>query len=153
MQIDFTVKSSEESSDIALVYTKTIIDALKKKVKEYNSIGGERVTFQQLKDLFIEGASIKVADKTVPQCGFARINLYLRLLGGESITQEIKEITVSRIGNKLVLDCSASILPSEADFTSAAEDLNKFKINFDLTDIEELYFVSDKDKPFLGEYL
>jgi hypothetical protein len=153
MQIDLTEKKPTQELDAGIDYTKRIFAALKLKVKEHNALGGDKVTFNQLKAVFIEGSKEKEEGQTLPLCGFARVNMFLRLFKSSSIAHEFKENGVIKYTSKSCLfDFSNFISPSKEDFSSASVDVEKYNLAFDVKSVDELYLESYAHLPW-GEYL
>lgn len=138
MQIDVTAKIEE---DISLKYTKEIIGSLKKKMRSFNANSESKVTFAQLKSLFLEGAQ-KNDEKNHPVLsGFARVNMFLRILKDKTVVNEFKASKDSYIH------------PNELDYITASLDLNLYQLNFVLENIDELYLTDVDEISFLESYL
>ena len=153
MQIDLTKKPKQEVVDDASVkYTKQIISALKKKVREHNATGGEKITFNQLKMVFLEGANKKEEGKSLPLCGLARVNMFLRLFRSSTIAHEFKASPSVKSGRSLTFDFTGYISPKEEDFALASEEVVKYDLTFDVNP-EDLYFSDYEHMTRYEEYL
>jgi hypothetical protein len=148
MQIDLTKKQPKIEQDVHVEYTKQIISALKEKVKEHNLQSESKVSFPQLKSVFVSGARSKEEDKSLNECGLARVNMFLRLSDPESIVREFKESSAIdrsyRMIGKPLLDFSTFLVPKEVDFVRAKEDIKKFNLNFNYNSVDDLYFEEQK---------
>jgi hypothetical protein len=142
MEIDFSYKSESKAEDVLLTQTKLITAAIKKKAKDYNLDSDKKITFEQLKQIFLEGSSSSIDNKPLLECGFARINMFLRLIKNNSLASEFKNNFSKRV--KENFDFSTYISPKDEDFVSASEDVKNFKLDFVIKDINELYFVEAK---------
>jgi hypothetical protein len=155
MQIDLTKVSTRESTDVGIElfveYSHRVIDALKAKAKEYNLTGTKKVYFYQLKSVFIKGAAVKIEGKTINDCGFARVNMYLRHLNTAELLEDIRGLEGDFTAGSL--DFTKSLSPKEADFAIASEDIKKYNLDFDVDSIEELYIEEYGNAPFYQEYL
>jgi hypothetical protein len=140
MQIDLIQKPTEKKEDLSLKHTKELVVALKKKMKGFNAESEEKVSFSQLKRLFVAGA-IKTEGYTLPICGFARVNMFLRLLKTKSFISEFKASGFR------------DFLPSDEDYIVAKHDIEDLGLNFDFNDINELYFDDVNEISFLQVYL
>lgn len=150
MQIDLT-KPHKENIDIGIEYTKKIITSLKKKVKDHNSIGGKKVTFKELKEVFIEG--VQNNNDNALNSGLARVNMFLRLLNNEKLISTEHAYTNQVIGKKVIIDLTARLSPEEIDFIKASEDIEKYNLNFNFKNIEDLYFEDYEYLTYYEEYL
>lgn len=154
MQIDFIQQPVNIQEDEALKNTKAVIAALKKKVKAHNAEGKEKVTYAELKNVFLIGVEEEKSGVGIVTCGFARINMFLRLLEGKSLAHEFKESSLGILrGGKGHLDFTGYISPKEIDFIKATEDVKEYQIGFNLKSIEDLYFTEKASGLSLTEYL
>jgi hypothetical protein len=153
MELELTRKPKTESLDNSVEYTKRIIVALKKKVREHNAEASRKVTFNQLKTVFVEGVKERDGTKKLPLCGFARVNMFLRLYNSESIAHEFKVRSATKNPKSLLLDFSNYISPAEQDYVTASKDCEKHQLDFDFNNSDELYFSDYEHLPVYGEYL
>jgi hypothetical protein len=154
MQLDFTKKNELQSIDSSVEHTKSIIASLKKKVREHNTLGSEKVTFNQLKEVFLEGIKSRVDGTNLPLNGFARVNMFLRLFKSGSIAHEFKTNGQIKASKSTMLDFSQYISPSSQDFIAATEDVQKYNLDFDFQSADDLYFADYEHLPSrLEEYL
>ena len=155
MELDLTKKSAPATNQVDenVDYTIRILDALQIKAKEHNDTNDFKVSPQQLKSVFVVGASEKVEEHTLTLCGFARVNMYLRLLDPAVVAHEFKIASNNKNFKKLVFDFSSHISPKSDDFAAAEEDLKKHNLNFDFTSIDELYLEDVKNCAFYMSYI
>jgi hypothetical protein len=137
MLIELT-QAKAHTTDPAIENTKLLIASLKKKMREHNASNANKITYSQLKAVFIAGAQSK-GDVSTIERGFARVNMFLRLSVCEQIAHEFRISTI-KAGNSTLLDFSNYIAPSEQDFKAATEDIKKHKIEFTIASIDDLYF-------------
>lgn len=153
MELDLTQKPVVASEDEEYInYTICILDALRSKAKEYNDIGGSKVSWQQLKSVFVAGASEEQAENKILS-GFARVNMYLRLLDPATVASEFKLASNKRNLKKLIFDFSSHISPNSDDINIAGEDLKKYNLNFNFSSVDELYLEDMRGKAFYVSYL
>jgi len=140
MQIDLLKKKEEPKEDVSLAYTKKILFALKSKMREFNIDSPKRVSLSKLKELFILGAKDGCDCKKIV-CSFARVNMFLRLFEQDAFLREI----YSHKNEKFY--------PSKEDFEGAEADIKKFNIDFDFTNIEELYLSKAEEVSYLEMFI
>jgi hypothetical protein len=153
MQLDLTEKKHATAEDVNVDYTKRIVEALKAKAKEHNEANEHKVTFNQLKSVFVVGASERIDTFPLLLSGFARVNMYLRLLDPSVVVYEFKEAADNKKFKKLIFDFSSHIVPKSDDYRVAQDDLAKFKLDFDFNSVEELYLSETASAPSWLEYL
>ncbi len=147
MEINISKNFLDKKEDISLIHTKEIIAAIKNKVKDFNLTSEKKVNYEQLRMVFLEGATNLVENKKILDCGFARINMFLRLISADSFAKEFKKnisLSPKSIKSKNVFNFSDYLSPLENDFIKASEDLKSYKLNFEVQDINNLYFVDSK---------
>src|SRR5438105_4367291 len=105
MELDLTQKKATPVEDVNIDYSKRILSALEAKAKENN------VGLAQLKSVFISGASEKIDSNPLILSGFARINMYLRLLDPVVVAQEFKAASDNKNFKKLIFDFSSHLSP------------------------------------------
>ena len=131
MEIDVTNQAPEpeENSEALFVeYSNKIVGVLQSKVKEYNKENKNKKTNIRILKKVFRNASREFPEEcdnvTKTLWCMARVNAYLGLASGDL---------------KRNFDCSASIIPSEDDFVKAKTDVEKFNLNFDFDNIDDLY--------------
>ena len=139
------VRPSEEQ---AIEFSSSVVAALDQKTKEHNDNCISKVTVLQLKKVYRRGAEA-IGEKGL--CAMARVNMFLRMKQDGKITYqkpkmveavEIKELVFeskARIQVNSFVDLTENWLPIDADFTQATEDIERFKLNYDFKDVNELY--------------
>jgi hypothetical protein len=149
MLIEITAKKTEPQIDPAIENSKRVIASLRKLVREHNAENDKKVTFNQLKAVFIEGTASSGGDSTLHR-GYARINMFCRLLKAGSFVDEFKNN--AKVTKSNLIDFSNYISPSEQDYSRAKEDMKVYKIDFTIASIDELYFTDYEHFP-LEAYL
>lgn len=147
MELDLTEKKSAPVDDIHVDYTKRILESLKAKAKEHD------VSLTKLKSVFIAGASNKDETNPLILLGFARVNMYLRLLDPAVAAHEFKEASNNKNFKKLMFDFSSHLTPKPEDYALAEEDLKKFNLNFNFDSIDELYLRDTQEISLYKDYL
>ncbi len=137
MEINLISKPEIVEEDLSLKYTKEIVSALKEKMKNFNSDSLDKVSFSKLNTLFVEGAKEENEFSLILN-GFARVNMFLRLLKNKSFVSEFKA------------DGVHDFYPNTEDFDVSKKDLELFKLNFDIETIDELYLRDLKEVSFLA---
>ena len=144
-QVD-DVQISEEQ---AIEFSSSVVAALDQKAQEHNDNSTSKVKVSQLKTVYRRGAETKEKDKGL--CAMARVNMFLRMRKDGKITYQSPKVEVQSELNELVFEAKAKIrvstfvditenwLPTDADFTQAAEDIKAFELNYNFKDINELY--------------
>jgi len=143
------VQNSEEQ---AVKFSSSVVQALECKTKEHNDEQNNKVNISQLKKIYRRGAEKSNEQKGL--CAMARVNMYLRMKKDGKITYQ-KPATVNETeGTKLTelifeskatvkvstfVDITEDWLPIEADFIKAKEDIDKFELDYDFKDINDLY--------------
>lgn len=153
MTIDLSKTSPNDDPNIG--YTNRIITALKNKVSNHNQNCQSKVNLNQLKQVFIEGASSKVGEHSLLICGFARVNMFLRLLNSESLIKQFKSSSNMPVSvlKGLVLNIASVLTPDIYDFISAAEDIENNKLDFNFNSINDLYIQDSQRIYLIKEYL
>lgn len=143
-----------KKEDTFVSYTKKLFSALKLKVKEHNSTNSYKVNFHQLKNVFIYSASEPSMKHDIIINGFARINMFLRLLEPSVLTHEFKEAAQLNKASfkKMILDLSSCLSPNELDFNLALEDVKKYNLEIKINSLDQLY-LDTPDVDFYRDYL
>lgn len=145
-----TATASQTDSDQTVLYSKKIIHALKEKVKRHNATATKKVYFYQLKDVYISGASEPTISATPNISGWARVNMYLRMLQEISSMAHAANEEAKKVVSKNILDFSCLLRPIEQDFVQAKEDIIVLGVNFDFGDVGTLYL--DEVEPISSYY-
>ena len=145
-EVNDDARTNEEQQ--AIEFSSSVIAALEQKVKEHNDNCLSKVKLIQLKKVYRRGAESK-EDKGL--CAMARVNMFLRMKRDGKITYqepkaevqtEVKELVFeskSRSKVSTFVDITEDWLPTEADFTQASEDIEKYELNYNFKDVNELY--------------
>lgn len=152
IEINLTNKSQANEADKFVTYSSKLIKALQQKAKDFNANTNQKIQTSQLKEVFVLGA--KAQDTyTSNQCGWARVNLYLRALS--EVDKFVHNTKVLAEGfNGQIFDFSAVHKPETQDFAKAQEDIKKFDVEFDFGDVTNLYIDDSKQlSKFYEKYL
>jgi len=146
----------ELQNDDAVNFSVRVVEALEKKMREHNSNSFNKVSLKQLKKVYRRAAGNVFAD--VPEVNnnkgkwaMARVNMYLRILNGEPLPRE----TYASIDFTLVdkdIDLIDAVIPTKEDFLKASEDIEKFDLNYEFKNINDLY-LDDEDKESFSYFL
>ena len=146
----------ELQNDDAVNFSVRVVEALEKKMREHNSNSSNKVSLKQLKKVYRRAAGNVFAD--VPEVNnnkgkwaMARVNMYLRILNGEPLPRE----TYASIDFTLVdkdIDLIDAVIPTQEDFSRASEDIEKFDLNYEFNNINDLY-LDDEEQESFGYYL
>ena len=140
------VRPSEEQE--AIKFSSSVIVALEQKAKEHNNNCLSKATAAQLKKVYRKGAEAK-EEKGL--CAMARVNMFLRMKQDGKITYqapkmvetvEIKELVFesrARIQVNSFVDLTENWLPIDADLAQAKKDIERFELNYNFKDVNELY--------------
>lgn len=144
--------ASAKADDQNVVYSKQILSALREKVKLHNAIASKKVHFYQLRDVYMTGAKEVAEGSTSNESGWARVNMYLRMLGeiasaAHAANQEAKKTS------KTVLDFSCLLKPNDMDYAQAKVDLVSLSVNFDFGDVADLYLNEDNPLQYYEKFL
>lgn len=139
MELEILAKQIETPLDPAILNSKRVIASLKKIVREHNAESEQKVTFNQLKQVFVEGTERGDGGDSTLHRGYARVNMFCRLFKSNSFVSEFKN-SAAKVTKSDLIDFSNYIGPSEQDFVSAASDMKRFEINFTIASIDDLYF-------------
>ena len=110
--------------------------ALQNLAEAHNKDQENKVSLKELKEVFRNGASCAQAEELEIPCGvlaLARVNMFLRLKSGE-----IMEVSRSHKEGASV-DISDCWYPNEQDFVEASESVEKYDLNYNFRDINNLY--------------
>ena len=141
--------NNNPSDDLAISFSSNLVGVLKKKVRLHNKDYPEsKVSYKQLKEVFVNASNnYCYAGYTRGQWALARVNTFLRIVHGDK-PEIIKDCEYSSLGglvfeSKVIevaeYDVSEKWVPSQEDFSSAKEEMEKEKLNYNFTDIDQLY--------------
>jgi hypothetical protein len=133
------LKNKTLAPEQSVQFSSRVILALKSKAKEYNSKNTEKVTLAQLKKVYVNGSGYSVNGKTSGELAIARVNMYLRMVAGESITKSAEVINKKEIKGSFEFDVTDSWNPSEQDYILAQDDVRKFDIDYNFDGDADLY--------------
>jgi hypothetical protein len=130
----------EKQIQTCVEFSIKVVEALSHKTKEYNSNSSKKISLSQLKKVYVKGASFKEGgDKTSGQWAMARVNMFLRLISSNTFKDTFNKKKGGISLSKFEIDVTENWTPSEEDFAQALIDIEKFKLDYDFKDVEELY--------------
>jgi len=140
--------------DESIAFSVKVMETLAVKCEEHNKDRGNApVNLQELKRAYRMGASCSpFEDQSLGELAMARVNLLLRIKSREFkdiISEQLKEekelsglifdYGEDSVLNDRELDMFASWSPQEKDFDKAKKDIEKYDLNYDYKNIDELY--------------
>lgn len=139
----------------AITFSNQVIQALQNKVKEHNGKYSKKVTLGQLKKVYRRGAgafsSSHRPGKTRGQWAMARVNMFLRMMSGKSVKDAYRKADSDIARATALIDISDSWEIEDIDFNQADEDIKQFNLNYDFSDIEDLYLDDEETTHFWYE--
>jgi hypothetical protein len=135
-----------ESSDdsLAIKFSTKLIEALREEVRDHNKSNPKsKTSLAELKDVYRRGSgnTHPFENKTLGQCAYARVNMFLRMKGeGKALTEsKMKKISLED------LDFTDGFIPSQEDFDWAQEKITKYDLDYDFKNINDLYIENYKN--------
>lgn len=135
-------------NDKAIEFSKKILNAIKAKVKEHNSINAKKVTFAQLKKVYKNNINILCSEKNFNQVAFARINMFLRMVNGMSSYLGANSNLSKAINNNYIIE--ANFNPTQEDFIKAEEDIKLYELSDFEFHSDDLYLDDEDDRVIYG---
>lgn len=139
--------SASSKSEKAIKFSVQVVESLKNKVKEHNAKHSRKVSLSQLKKVYRRGAGAFSQShrpgKTRGQWAMARVNMFLRMMGGGKVKESYRQADQD-IAKASIVDISDFWEPEEQDFILASLDLKGFE-DFDFDNIDELYIDEEKE--------
>jgi hypothetical protein len=139
--------SASSKSEKAIQFSVQVIESLKNKVKEHNAKHSRKVSLSQLKKVYRRGAGAFSQShrpgKTRGQWAMARVNMFLRMMGGGKVKEAYRKADQD-IAKASIVDISDFWEPEEQDLTLAALDLKGFE-DFDFDNVDELYIDEERE--------
>jgi hypothetical protein len=140
------------SQQNAINFSVSVTKALEEKRKTHNSLFEEKVSLSQLKEVYRKAARQFNPSLNPNQnrgCwAMARVNMFTRTLSDRST--DLKQLKA-----KEALDLSIKVpcewIPCSEDFFTAQGYIEKYGLNYDFKDIDELYL--EDYKPLLAEWI
>jgi hypothetical protein len=163
-----------DSEDKAILYSKNLIEAFESKVDEFNKTSEKKVTFSQIKSIYINAVNSEINPEEKNVYAFARINLFFDMLLGQepfltgvsrlsrtSSVGDIKALQFERVNLKNLngfrriekaIDFFEDKAVGELYYAKAEKDIELFDIGFRLNSVEDQLFISkDKKCTYLWE--
>ncbi len=136
--------TDQNSADLAIEFSAKLVEALKAKVKDHNSNCDKKVNLEQLKTIYRRAAGntfepIPELCERKGQWAMARVNFYLKFLKDVKLAN-IKSYNLTCASNLIdELDFTVAWVPNLEDFIDANEDIKKYNLDYDFSNIDELY--------------
>ena len=146
-------KGKQEFDPVA--FSSKIMKALSNKVKDINKKSLGRLTTDQLRQVYRNGAEIfsstdvwknQFPEKDAGQWAMARVNMFLRMKSGDKRQGKKQRVSANKF-----LDISASWCPIDEDFAQAREDIKEYDLQEKFEDVNELYLDGYKKEMFNWE--
>tara|TARA_R100000808_G_C2141675_1_gene149494 strand:+ start:1463 stop:1972 length:510 start_codon:yes stop_codon:yes gene_type:complete len=142
-EIEIAPDSKANGEDDAVKFSLGVVDALKEKVKNFNSSSSKRTNITQLKRVFCLAVEdypfIDSTECSKIEWAIARVNMYLRMLSGNLQRLSDSLSDNQKISFNEFVEISANWTPSEEDFLDAKSIIEKHSLHFKFDTIEELY--------------
>jgi len=134
--------------DLAIKFSSKLIFAFSEKRKAHNKNNSNKVSIKEIKEEYRIGAG-DCLGKDPNSEGLARVNMFLRMKS-ESKSHFEKEVKEEKVMEGLIFeenpdesiieyDISNDWRPNQDDFSVAKEDVEKFDLNFNLKNLDDLY--------------
>lgn len=146
---DSSLKSEKDLERQRISFSARLISCLEDKKKEFNKRTKSNIKIQQLREVYLRGVSS--AEKDLNLHGLARVNMFLRMKEHNKATTtppnagSVKKVTglilegSEGVQGNNVIDISDSWAPEEEDFKEAVANVEKYDLNLDFKNINELY--------------
>ena len=138
-----SVEETVTDDQSAIDFSVNLIKALEEKMKAHNKEGFPKITNNQLRKVYRNGAYMfssseywgeQFPDKGAGEWSMARVNMFLRMRQGGKAESSNKPISPGKF-----IDLSEAWCPIDEDFKAAREDIKKYNLNYTFKDINELY--------------
>ena len=141
-------KNEKELDRQRISFSANLISCLEDKKKNFNKKNKSSIKIQQLKEVYLRGASSTKEDLNLS--GLARVNMFLRMKEQNKArttppNEPSKEIMRLVLEDKTarkddnVIDISDTWTPEKEDVHAAKHDADKYNLNLDFKNINELY--------------
>ena len=155
-----SLKNEKELDQQRISFSASLISCLEDKKKNFNKKNKSSIKIQQLKEVYLRGASSAKEDLNLN--GLARVNMFLRMKeqnktkttppnepSKEVMGLVLEEKTARKDDN--VIDISDTWAPEKEDVHAAKHDADKYNLNLDFKNINELYLEPYKPIQFIWE--
>jgi hypothetical protein len=148
-QKESSASDVENLDEQRISFSADLISFLEEKKKGFNKKNKSSIKIEQLKQIYLRGASS--TDKDLNLHGLARVNMFFRMreqkiMGVDPAKSDNKAklsglILESEADTKLnsFIDISESWMPQEEDIKEAKANIEKYNLDFNFKNIEELY--------------
>lgn len=144
--------SAGGGGESAINFSAKVVEALKNKIKEHNSKYSRKVNLSQLKKVYRRGAgafsSSHRPGKTRGQWAMARVNMFLRMMSGGKVKDSYRKADQDIAKASSILDISIDFSPLDEDYLKADEDIEKYELDYDFKNIDDLYLEDYKPLDF-----
>lgn len=156
------LESEMELEEQRISFSASLVSCLEDKKKSFNKKNKSNIKIEQLKEVYLRGASSAKEDLNLN--GLARVNMFLRMKEqkkasttvppNSSPSQEILGLVLDdqqpqKINN--FIDISDAWAPEKEDVHEAKHDADKYNLNLDFKNINELYLEPYKPVQFTWE--
>ena len=155
-----SLKNEKELDQQRISFSASLISCLEDKKKNFNKKNKSSIKIQQLKEVYLRGASSAKEDLNLN--GLARVNMFLRMkeqnktktpppnAPSKEVMGLVLEDKPARKDDN-VIDISDTWAPEKEDFHAAKQDADKYNLNLDFKNINELYLEPYKPIQFIWE--
>jgi len=136
IELSSATSQNIKENNLFVEYSSNVILALQDLRREHNKNFDNKASAKELKEVFRNGADCDLAKKINVPCGviaFAKVNVFLRQKSGETITLYNENI------DSQFSDISIALEFGEEDITNATNVCEKYNLNKDFNNIENLY--------------
>lgn len=163
---DFSDEGDQPVDDPNVSISNRIIEALTSKTEKHNR-GCEQgcgVTLDKVKSVYVKGCDNRFnPDKTLNECGLARVNMFLSISKGTSIgeffdepinSDSLNEITslVLEDENNIICSSAFDVLeewhPSKSFFLEAQKDIEQYNLDLSFDNVSDLYLEVEDQNQF-----
>ena len=155
-----SLKNEKELDQQRISFSASLISCLEDKKKNFNKKNKSSIKIQQLKEVYLRGASSAKEDLNLN--GLARVNMFLRMKEQNKTkttppNEPSKEVMGLVLEDKTarkddnVIDISDTWAPEKEAVHAAKHDADKYNLNLDFKNINELYLEPYKPIQFIWE--
>lgn len=154
------LESEKKLDQQRISFSANLISCLEDKKKSFNKKNKSSIKIQQLKEVYLRGVSSAKEDLNLN--GLARVNMFLRMKEQNKArttppNEPSKEVVGLVLEDKAsrkddnVIDISDTWAPEKEDVHEAKHDADKYNLNLDFKNINELYLEPYKPVQFTWE--
>ena len=137
---------SEQDSYVS--YSVKIVDSLETVKKKYNEENNSKVQIRQLKAVWkAAGKNYDPSSKIeINTWCFARVYMYLDMVKGSKSYKNVEKETFTNSYDGL--DLTESFVPTQECFELAAASVEKYNLNFDFKNVDNLYLIEGRNNGY-----